>query len=293
MIGRAVVAALRAAGRPVRLHERAQLDLESAAPSAYDELVRGCDSIVHCAALVHRRSAPAELYERVNVRATGMLADAARRQGVSSFVFLSTIGVYGAGPFERVREDAPLRPATLYAASKQRGEEAVRAAGLGRTIILRPALVFGQGDRGNLLALMRLIDRGLYRHIAGNAAQKSLTSAAYLASIIRCCLEKLPAGEHVLNAALPQPVGVVELADLIASCLLRSPPRTAPRALVRAAAALLGRDEAVRTLSTTTTCAVDRLVSAAGSLPAEPLGEALAEEIRWARGAGLLRPQPR
>lgn len=288
MIGRAVAAQLRAAGEQLRLHSRAELDFEAAPQQAYDELVRGCGAVVHCAALVHSRSAGLDLYDRLNVRPTRMLARAAARQGARSFVFFSTQGVYGPGPFEAVGEDAELKPATPYAVSKLRCEEELGAADIAHRVILRPALVFGEGDRGNLLALIRLIDRGLYWHIAGNATAKSLICAADLAAIVRRCLELAP-GRHVFNAANAQPAGVAELANLIAVTLGRKTPRSAPRALVQAAAALLGRRDAVRTLSTTTTCSIARLESAIGPPSGIPLGEALAEEIRWARGAGYLR----
>ena len=291
MIGRAVAARLAAAGAAQRLHRRSELDFDRAEQYACDALVRGCDAIVHCAALVHHPSAAPDLFDRLNVRPTRMLADAAARLGARTFVFLSTVGVYGPGPFEFVREDAELKPATPYALSKVRCEEILAAASaIPHRVVLRPALVFGEGDRGNLLALIRLIDKGLYCHIAGNRASKSLICASDLAAIVERCLSSLPPGCHVFNAANTRPVQVTELANLIASCLGRTRPRSLPGLVVQAGAALLGKRDAVRTLSTTTTCSIERLASAIGSLSITSIGEALATEIRWARSAALLSP---
>lgn len=320
MIGRAVAARLLVSGAEVRLHGRSaarvslavdpgagahgaqirELDLATPEERPFDDLVRGCRAVVHCAGLVHQRSATPDLYERPNLQATKMLMEAASRHGVDAFVFLSTLAVYGPGPFERIREEADLRPSSAYAASKARCEDALQTApGIPRRIILRPALVFGEGDRGNLLTLIRLLDRGVYRHVAGNATEKSLIGAPDLASLVQSCLERLPAGLHVFNAANAEPVGVVDLANLIASCLGRPAPRSLPRGLVEAGAALLqclpaaravAFASAVRSLLTTTTCSIERVVSATGRAPTVPLASAMSAEIRWARGGGLLRP---
>lgn len=295
MIGRAVARALADAGSEVRRHDRSVLDFQAAARPAYDELVQGCDAIVHCAALVHDRGAAADRYEALNVRPTAMLLDAAARCGARSFVFLSSTAVYGAGPFAEVGEEAELRPATAYAQSKVASESALRASAIARRVVLRPALVFGEGDRGNLLGLMRAIDRGRYVHVAGNAARKSVVCAA---DVARACVRSLalPDGLHVLNVANRAPVGVVELADAIAAALGRSRPRALPAALVqgmaRALETLRGSRspltaEKLRTLRTTTTCATGRL-AAIGAIPIVPLADALAEEVRWARKNGLI-----
>jgi UDP-glucose 4-epimerase len=260
MIGRAVAARLARARVPLRLHGRStqrvasvigaasvsaaletvSLDLSEAAPAAYDALVAGCDAVVHCAALVHHRAARAEAYHRLNVRPTRNLVAAARAAGVRSFVLLSTLSVYGIGPFEDVEEDAPLRPVSAYAVSKAECEVALQAQkAITSRVVLRPGLVFGEGDRGNLLSMTRLIDRGLYFHIAGNAARKSVVCAADVARIVECCLRLHPEGDHVFNVANAAPVGVVELADLIAEQLGRRKSASLPRAIVRLGALVM------------------------------------------------------
>lgn len=297
MIGGALARLLAAAGVPARLHDRSVLDFAGAQQAAYDELVQGCETVVHCAALVHDRGASADRYEALNVRPTAMLLDAAARAGVRSFVFLSSTAVYGAGPFEQVTEEAELRPATPYAASKVASENDLRASAIAKRVVLRPALVFGEGDRGNLLSLLRAIDAGRYVHVSGNAARKSLVCAADVAQACLRCLASLPDGWHVLNVANRAPVGVVELGDAIALALGRSRPRTLPAAVMQGMAAametVLGArspltSEKLRTLLTTTTCSIERLAGATGFIPAVPLEDALAAEVRWARSRGLL-----
>jgi UDP-glucose 4-epimerase len=292
MIGRAAARALAASGLAVRAHDRSALDFETATPAAYDALVSGCDAIVHCAALVHDRRAPAERYHALNVKPTATLLDAAAREGVHTFVLLSTSAVYGPGPFENAAEDREPCPATPYAESKLRCEQALAASPIARKVALRPALVFGEGDRGNMLSLISAIERGRYVDIRGNRAKKSLVCADDVAQACLRCLS-LAEGSHVLNVANREPVGVLELSDAIAEMLGRHRPPALPHALLGAGARVMEvllRDrspltgEKLRTLSTTTTCSIDRLAATTGFVPGVPLRTALAAEVRWARG---------
>ncbi len=106
------------------------------------------DAILNCAALalVDACDDDPERAEAVNAVAPGAIAAAAIAAGVA-FVHVSTDYVFGdrPGPFA---EDAPYGPVQRYGATKQRGEEAVRAqaeaaAGAAAVSIARVSWVFG------------------------------------------------------------------------------------------------------------------------------------------------------
>jgi nucleoside-diphosphate-sugar epimerase len=262
-------------------------------------LTQGCKTIIHCAGLAHRPEAPYQEYEVNNVRATQLLAEAAAASSVETFVFLSSSAVYGPGPFERVDESAPLKARTPYAVSKATSEAWLqRFKGIPKIIILRPSLVFGEGDRGNLLNLIREVKNSRYRHVGAASTGKSVIYSRDLARAITLCLEKLPAGVHLLNAANPEPVSMKDLAEEIAKALnlgkkIQSVPASLARLGIKAVNALLpGRgpvtEEQLEKLTTTTTCSVTRLVQATGFSPTSSLGSALKAEIAWATEANLL-----
>jgi nucleoside-diphosphate-sugar epimerase len=317
LIGRALAARALREGRDVRLQGRSadkvaqalyslnvkedlqvvELDLQSGDQSQFDRLMNGASTVVHSAGLVHQADAPAALYESLNFRATQMVAAAAKRAKVDCFVFLSTSAVYGNGPFTDVDEYSTLHADTPYAVSKLRSEEWLKEnPPAPKTIILRPSLVFGEGDRGNLLSLIKQIHKGLYFHIGGNNAHKSLIYAGDVAQAIDRSAAQLGPGYHILNVANPRTVDVVELSNVIAVSLGKAPPPTVPEAIVRAGAMLGGTilgDKSPLTvkkmtkLMTTTTCSVKRLVSATGFVPAFPLDEAIRAEVQWARSTGV------
>ena len=95
--------------------------------------VSGCDIVIHLAAMadVDQVAKDPTRTEQVNARGTHVLLEAARQEGVSRFVYASTIWVYGdaTGP-EQIDEDTPLPlPKHFYTATKIAGEMYVRSYG--------------------------------------------------------------------------------------------------------------------------------------------------------------------
>ena len=101
----------------------------------------GCDSVAHFAGI--NRELGAQTYERVHVRGTRAVVDAARTAGVRRIVYLS---------FLRARPDC----GSAYHESKWAAEEIVRASGLDYTI-LKSGVIYGRGDH-----LLDHVSRALY-----------------------------------------------------------------------------------------------------------------------------------
>ncbi len=144
--------------------------------------------VFHLAAQVHTVPKTAEQRERfytVNRDGTAHLADAARQRGAGGFVFVSTIAVYGdrleAGLFDE--RTAP-EPASPYGCSKLEGEQALAATLAGQVpyVILRPAVIYGPGDRGNFLRLITAVMRGSFPVVDGG---KALKNTLYVGNLAR------------------------------------------------------------------------------------------------------------
>lgn len=124
-------------------------------PETYREALRGCDALVHAAAILVE-SAGWETYRRVNVEGTRLVFEAAVAAGVSRALHVSTVAVYGGvaaanGPItEAAPTDRPLPDGDVYARSKRLAEQVVWAlhrAGALDVRAIRPTLNYGERDR--------------------------------------------------------------------------------------------------------------------------------------------------
>ena len=140
-----------------RGHDAAEYDLKDGADildsSALASAMRGCEAVVHSAALLGRGDEnPAEIVA-VNVEGTRNVLAAGRVCAVSRIVFLSSVDVFGVFKGEREPDYLPLDDAhprygaTPYAISKRLGEEMCRSAsdeGGPLTVCLRPPGVWSE-----------------------------------------------------------------------------------------------------------------------------------------------------
>ena len=263
-------------------------------------LTKDCAIVVHAAGLVHQEAATYQEYEVINVRATHQLAEACIFNKVHTLIFLSTSAIYGKGPFVNIAEAGPISAKTPYAVSKSTSEQylATLAGQIPRIVILRPSMVFGEGDRGNMLSLLKQIKEEKYVHVGGGTTAKSLISAPDLAQGIRLCIERLPEGYHVFNIANPKPETMKDLVENIAQTMhitkkFASVPQGMLKFGLKAAQAFMpGKvavtPEQVEKLATETTCSVDKFVTATGFAPTTSLSDSIKAEVDWATKNNLL-----
>ncbi|KKB07899.1 complex I NDUFA9 subunit family protein [Devosia chinhatensis] len=93
--------------------------------------VEGADIVINLVGVGHEKGP--QSFEAVHVQGAALVAQLAKQAGVSAFVHMSALGVDKAADV------------SLYAASKFRGEQAVLAA-FPEAVVMRPGLIFGQGD---------------------------------------------------------------------------------------------------------------------------------------------------
>jgi nucleoside-diphosphate-sugar epimerase/predicted dehydrogenase len=114
--------------------------------------VAGVDTVFHCAALVGAPGSPQE-FEAINSDGSIRLLEAAREAGVSTFIYLSSIGVYGIHRNRVLDERAPYdsRAAErgLYTQTKLAADQAVlrwsEQNPRPRVVVLRPGTIYGVG----------------------------------------------------------------------------------------------------------------------------------------------------
>ncbi|TAK87931.1 MAG: NAD-dependent epimerase/dehydratase family protein [Betaproteobacteria bacterium] len=172
--------------------------------------VESANAVVHLAAIAHRHASAEEL-RRVNVDLAVETARKAAAVG-ASFVFLSSVKVHGESSKSPFREGSPIAPQDIYAESKARAEQALRAVAGLRLAVLRPPLVYGPGVKANFLALMNAVARGVPLPLASIRNRRSLIYVGNLADAIIACLGKegtylVSDGEPVSTPQLVREIG--------------------------------------------------------------------------------------
>jgi nucleoside-diphosphate-sugar epimerase len=128
-------------------------------------------------AAVHREPGHArEEYFDTNLPGARNVCDFAERTGCQNIIFTSSIAVYG--PTRgTTSETSPLYPASPYGISKLAAElihEAWRAADSQRRLLIcRPAVVYGPGDPGNILRMIRAVKKGWFIFPGNKKVRKS------------------------------------------------------------------------------------------------------------------------
>jgi len=127
-----------------------------------ENITCGYDCIIHLAALVHQPDQKdIEQYMRLNCDFTVKLARAAIANGVGKFIFLSTSHVYE-GIDSVYHEQLELKPTSPYAQSKHQASLSLLRLFSGinsKLYIIRPPLIYGQGVKGNMKSLSKLINK--------------------------------------------------------------------------------------------------------------------------------------
>lgn len=155
------------------------------------------DVVLHAAGKAHtypKTEAEKQAFFDVNYKGTVNLCNALEKAGVpKSFIFISTMAVYGSDGSTVVTEDHPLNGDTPYAKSKIMAEDYLiqwckkHGVILG---ILRPSLMTGPNPPGNLGAMIRGIKKHRYLSIGGGKARKSFLMVYDIARVVPALAEK-------------------------------------------------------------------------------------------------------
>ena len=149
------------------------------------------NQVIHLAGKAHsypKTEKEIQAFEEVNYQGTLHLLNALENQtDIKTFVFASTIAVYGLENGNNIDESFPTQPTTPYGKSKLNAEKAIIEWCTNRHIkylILRLPLIAGENPIGNLGAMKKAIQKGYYVRIKGNQVQKSLVLASDIAHIV-------------------------------------------------------------------------------------------------------------
>lgn len=145
---------------------------------------------------------PLSLYDDVNVQGARNVCQVATEKGVRTLVFTSTVALYGFAP-PNTDETGAINPFNAYGRTKWEAEQVYRewfeADPANRTlVILRPTVVFGEQNRGNVYNLLRQIASGRFVMVGSGQNVKSMAYVENIAAFLEYSLFFAP-GCYVYN----------------------------------------------------------------------------------------------
>lgn len=211
-------------------------DFEDA--EALDSLVREARIVLHLGGYAHAASkasaAEIERHRRINLEGTQTLFRSAAHAGVRRFVFVSSVKAGGEDAHECLNEHSARAPDDPYGRIKRETEEWLLEHGARTGVevcVLRPALVYGPGVKGNLAAMLRAIDRGRFPPVPETHNIRSMVGVQDVVAAL------------LAAAARPEAAGQV--------CILTDGEAYSTRRIYTAMAAALGRPVPAWTLPAT------------------------------------------
>jgi nucleoside-diphosphate-sugar epimerase len=252
-------------------------------------LVAGADAVIHCAGIVGKVSRAG--FQSINVDGTARLAAAANADRPPRFILMSSLAARQPG-------------LSAYAASKRDSEQAVTSHGDGLDwTILRPAAVYGPGDRATL-AIFRQWRAG-FMVVPSNGEQRvSLIHAGDLAAGVAALLasERGSGETFEIGDRHPDGYGWDHMAKAGGLALGRAVSRIAvPRAILMAGATinlaahgLIGRTPMVTPGKIRELCHPDwvcddgPMAAASGWSPTMSIDDGFKDTVAWYRNHGWL-----
>ncbi|HHB1471754.1 TPA: NAD-dependent epimerase/dehydratase family protein [Yersinia enterocolitica] len=190
----------------------------------YDTLISslsGHDLIINLAAEHKDNVRPISLYYQVNVEGAGNICKAADSLNIKNIVFTSSVAVYGFVEKD-TDESGEYAPFNHYGKSKLEAEKVYDAwfnsSEDKKLVTIRPTVVFGIGNRGNVYNLFKQIASGKFLMIGSGENEKSMAYVENIAAFLALTLS-FPAGYHLINYVDKPDFTMNELSTVIYTCL--------------------------------------------------------------------------
>lgn len=225
-VGRSLTAALTGIGYSVRVLDKALeggsfVDVTN--PQTFESLGKS-DAVINLAAEHRDDVRPKSLYYEVNVRGAANVCQFCRENGTETIIFTSSVAVYGQRR-GKIDEHAPLVPENEYGKTKMQAEEIYvnwfrEDPNKRKLVIVRPAVIFGKENRGNVYNLFKQIATNRFIMLGSGKNEKSMAYVENVADFLAHCMSLEP-GMHIYNYADKPDMDMNSLVALCRRVLLK------------------------------------------------------------------------
>jgi len=166
------------------------------------ELLKGQDIVILLAAEHRDDVTPTSLYYDVNVEGMRNTLEAMEATAVRRLIFTSSVAVYGLDK-NNPDESFPADAFNHYGKSKWEAEKVLQEWNKTHQDwninIVRPTVIFGEGNRGNVFNLLSQIASGKFMMIGDGKNQKSMSYVGNVVAFIEFLIQHKREGYNVFN----------------------------------------------------------------------------------------------
>ena len=193
------------------------------------EKLHDTDVVVLLAAEHRDDVTPVSLYYDVNVGGMRNVLQAMEYNGVKRIVFTSSVAVYGLNK-QNPNEEHPTDPFNHYGKSKWEAEQVLqewyKTHSDWNINILRPTVIFGERNRGNVYNLLKQISSGKFLMVGKGNNKKSMAYVGNIVAFIKFLITNKTEGYNVYNYIDKPDFTMNDLVDLISKVLNKHIPST-------------------------------------------------------------------
>tara|TARA_B110000967_G_scaffold205293_1_gene249536 strand:- start:750 stop:1724 length:975 start_codon:yes stop_codon:yes gene_type:complete len=162
----------------------------------------GSSCVINLAAVHRDDIRPLSRYDDVNVQGSVNVCEAARKYGINKIVFTSSVAIYGFAPANTDESGEPNYfndyGRTKYLAEQIYKEWQAEDPENRTLVIVRPTVIFGDGNRGNVYNLLKQIASRRFVMFGNGKNRKSMAYVENVAAFLEYSLSFKP-GLHIYN----------------------------------------------------------------------------------------------
>lgn len=193
-----------------------------------DDVFKDITNIIHLAGKAHdlKNVSQPEEYYQVNFELTKQLYNAFVKSEAKKFIFISTVKAVADNLNEPLNEERKPNPQTHYGKSKLLAEEYIINQSLpdGKSYyILRPCMIHGSGNKGNLNLLYNFVSKGLPYPFASFDNKRSYLSVKNLCFVISELIKREDIPSGIYNVSDDETLSTTEVVAILSNALNKSP----------------------------------------------------------------------
>lgn len=194
-----------------------------------DEKLKGSDIVILLAAQHRDDVSPISLYYDTNVGGMKVTLNAMEKNGIKRLIFFSSVAVYGLNK-KNPNEEHPADPFNHYGKSKWQAEEVLqewyKTHSDWNIDIIRPTVIFGERNRGNVYNLLKQISSGKFLRVGKGDNVKSMAYVGNIVAFVKFMVDKVTTGYNVFNYIDKPDTNMNDLVALVETVLKKNIPST-------------------------------------------------------------------